>query len=95
MIWNNKIFSSLNVNNWKTPPYAIKGILRHYHYWSDPKLGSGIVTTIRIPCICHDWTAILSLSWYSKIKESVNQPRFERVYNYKYYQIIGCHNNWI
>ena len=49
MIWNNKLFTSLNVINGKTFPYASKGILRHYHYWSDPKLSPGIVAIRRIP----------------------------------------------
>ena len=46
---NNKPFLSLNVLNGKTLPYASKGILRHYHYRSDPKLGPGIVAMIIIP----------------------------------------------
>ena len=41
--WNNKLFPLLNVINGKILPYASKGILRHYHYQSDPKLGPGIV----------------------------------------------------
>ena len=76
-------------------PYSSKGILRHYHYRSDPKLGPGIVAIRRIKCICHDCTAILPLSWYSKTKESFNQPRYGILYNCKYSQIIGCHNNCI
>ena len=36
MIWNNNIFTSLNVINGKKSPYGSKGILRHYHYQSDP-----------------------------------------------------------
>ena len=53
MRWNNKLFPSLNVINGETSPYTSKGILRNYHYWSDPKLGSGIVEIIIIPCSCH------------------------------------------
>ena len=68
LIWKNKSFPSLNVINGKTSPYAIKVILRHYHYQSDPKLGPGIVAIIRITCSCYDCTTILSLSWDSKIK---------------------------
>ena len=48
-----------------------------------------------MPCSCHTCRYILSISWYSKNKEAVNQPWYGRVYNYKYYQILGCHNNWI
>ena len=92
---NNKRFPSLNVINGKTSPYASKGILRHYHYRSDTKLGPGIVAIRRISCICHACTTILSLYWDSKTKEAVNQPRYGIVYNYKYSQILDCHNNWV
>ena len=95
MIWNKKPFPSLYVINGKTSPYASKGILRHYHHRSDPKLGTGIVDIIIIPSSCHACAAILYLSWDYNIKESVNQPKYRRVYNCKYSQIIGCHNNWI
>ena len=39
MIWNNKTFPSFNVIHSKTSPYVSKGIRRHYHYQSDPKIG--------------------------------------------------------
>ena len=68
IIWNNKLFSSLNVINGKTSPYASKGVLRNYHYRYYPKLGPGIVVIRIIPCSCHACTTILSLSWDYKIK---------------------------
>ena len=80
---NNKLFTSLNVIYGKKSPYAGKGILRHYLYRSDPKLVPGIFSIRVIPCICHACTAISYLSWYSKIKEAVNHPRYGRVYNCK------------
>ena len=43
MRWNNKHFPSLNVIKGKISSYGRKGILRHYHYRSDPKLSLGIV----------------------------------------------------
>ena len=45
MRWNNKLFTALNVINEKTFLFSNKGILRHYHYQSDPKLGLGIVSS--------------------------------------------------
>ena len=95
IICNKKLFPSLNVINGKSWPYESKGIIRHNHYWSDRKLGPGIVAIRRIPCSCHACTAILSISWDHKIKEAVNQPRYGRVYNFKYSQILGCRNNWV
>ena len=95
MIWNNKLIPSLNVINGKTLPYTSKRILRYYHYRSDPKLVPGIFYIRKITFSCHNCTAILSLYWDSKIKEAFNQPRYGIFYNYKYSQIIGCHNNFI
>ena len=68
MIWNNKIFISLNVIKGKILPYGSKGILRLYHYRSYPKFGPGIVAITKIPCSFHACITILSLSWGSKIK---------------------------
>ena len=95
MIWNNKLFSSLNVINGKTQPYISKGFLRNYHYWSDPKLVPVIFSIRRIPFSFHACTAILSRSWDYKTKEAVNQPIYGRVYICKYPHILGCQNNWI
>ena len=92
---NNRRFPSLNVLNGKTSQYGSKLILRHYRYLSDPKLGLGIVVIRRITCNYYTCTNILSLSWDSKIKEAVDQPRYGRVYSFKYSQIIGCHHNCI
>ena len=95
IIRNNENFPLLNVINGKTSTFGIMGILRHYHYWSDPKFGPGIVEMRRIPHNFHARTTISSISWDSKIKEAVNQPRYGRVNNFESSQILGCHNNWI
>ena len=63
MIWNNKRFPSLNVINGKAYIYVGNGILRHYRYRSDPKLGLGVVVIRIIPCNFYTCTTILSLSW--------------------------------
>ena len=91
IICNNKLFPSLNIVNVKSSPYLSKGIIIHYHYLSDPKLCLGIVAIKIIPCSCHACKIILS---DSKIIEAFNQHRCGRVYNFKYSQILGCHNNW-
>ena len=62
IIWNNKLFPSLNALNGKTFPYTRNVIIIHYHYWSGPKIGPGIFAIIIIPCICHSCTDILSIS---------------------------------
>ena len=85
----------MNLNKGKISPYGSKGILIHYHFRSDPKLGSGIVVIGRITCSFHACTTILSLSWDPKIKEAFHSNRCCRVYNCKYSQFLGCRNNWI
>ena len=95
MWWNNKLFPSLNIINIKSSPYGSNGILRHYHYGSDPKLGLGIVSIRGIPCSFHAFKTISSLSWDSKIKESCNQPRYGLLYSCNFSCILGCQNNWI
>ena len=81
--WNKKLFPSLNVINSKSAPYISKGVLRHYHYRSYPKLGTGIVAIVIIPFINRACKTILSLPWNYIIKEACNHPRFGRVYNFK------------
>ena len=93
--WNNEVFSSLNVVNWKPAPYGSKGVIKQYNYRSDTRLGPGIVSIRIIPCSCHVCTTKLSLPWGSTIKEACNQPIYGRVYNCKYSLIIGSHNNCI
>ena len=74
-LWQkNKLFSYLNIINRKTTPYGIKGVLRHYHYRYNQKLGQGVVSTRIIPWICYDCTtqSYLSLSSYlSQCPENV------------------------
>ena len=79
----------------KSSPYGIKRIIKHYSYRSYPKLSPGIFSIGIIPCNFHACKNILSLYWDSKIKEAVNRPRYGRLYNCKYSQIVGCHNNWM
>ena len=93
--WNTKLFPSFNFINVNSSPYGIKDIIWYYHYWSDSKLGPGIVVIRIIPCIFHACTKIWSLSWESKIRSAVNQPRTGIVYYCKYSQSIGCYTNWI
>ena len=55
----------------------------------------GIIAIRTITCSCQDCTTVSSLSWDSKTKEVVNQPRYGIVYNCKYSQILGYQNNCI
>ena len=81
--------------NVKTSPYGRKGVLRHFYYGSDPKLGPGIVYIRIITCSCHYCITLLSLTWGSKIKTACYQPRYGVVYDCKYSLLLGSHFNWI
>ena len=61
--WNNEVFSSLNVVNWKPAPYRRKGVIKQYNYRSDTKLGPGSFAITRIPCSCNVCTKKLYISW--------------------------------
>ena len=89
------LFLTLNVISIRISLYGIKEILKHYHYLSDPKVGQGIVEIRIIPCSCHSCTTTLPLSWDFKNEESVSQPRYGKVYNCEYYQVLGCNINCI
>ena len=92
--WN-KIFPSLNVLNRKLSLHGSKGVLRHYHYRSDTKIGPGIFVTRRITFSFQACTIKLSLPRKSTIKDTRNQTKYRKVYDCKYSLVIGSHNNWI
>ena len=54
--------------NGKYSTYESKGIIRHYHYHSDPKLGPGIAVIRKVTCSCQDCTTIPSIYLDSTIK---------------------------
>ena len=64
---NNKLFPSFNAINGKSTKYRSKGVLRHYHYRSDPKIGPGIFAIIIITCSFHACTTKLYINWDDKI----------------------------
>ena len=74
-------FPPLNVVNFKTPPYVRKGILRHYDYIFDQKLGEGFVAVIINHLNCHDCTTQLYITWDTKIKDPCNQTRYGIIFN--------------
>ena len=94
-IWNNKLFPSLNLINGKTAPYVSKGIIRHHHYKSYLNLGRGVVDIRRITWRFLACKTQSSLPCDTKTKNAYNQPRYGRVYDLKYYLLIGYNNNWI
>ena len=74
------MFPSLNVINGETCPYISKGVLRHNHYSSYPKLGQGVVVVRRIPCSFQACTTQSSLPLDFKVKYSCNQPIYGVVF---------------
>ena len=85
----------MNAIDVNSAPYRSNGVVRHYHYSSDPKLGPGIVAPRRIPCSSYACITPLSLSWDSKINDACNNPRYGRLYDCKYPLLLGSHNKCI
>ena len=92
---NNKLFPNLNSIHGKKSPYGRKGVLRHFHYRSDPKLGPGIFYLRIFTYSYHYCITQLFLTGGHKIKTACNQPIYGVVYDSKFSLIIGSHNNWI
>ena len=95
MIWNKNLFPPLNAINVYKAPYVSKGVIRHYNYRSDPKVGLGIVDIKIITRIFHACTTQLFLPWYYTINKACNHPIYGRVYYCNYSLIIVSNNNWL
>ena len=79
LLWNNKLFPSLNIIIGGESPHRIKVVLRHYHYRSDTSFFPGIFAHRLILCSCNASTIQLCLPWDIKIKYGCNKPRYGRV----------------
>ena len=44
-------------------PRGSRGLIKHYHFCFDPKLGHGICVICRIPCACVACTSMLDKLW--------------------------------
>ena len=90
-----QIVTIVKYYQWKSSQYVSKRILKHYHYLLDTKLCPGIDVIRRITYSFHACAKIVYLPWDSTNKEAFNQPRYGRVYHFKYSLNICYHNNWI
>ena len=59
--------------------YGSKGFITHYHYRDDQKLYQGIYYVRIFTCNFHSYQTKLSIPWYTKMKDTRNQPRNARV----------------
>ena len=59
----------------------------------DPKLGHDVCAICRIPCACAECKSILDQPWIRGLTPQ-QQPRFQPVIEFTYWQVIGSFNNW-
>ena len=94
MGWNDKLFPKLAIADGKSMHRGSRGVLTHYHFRADPKLGQGFVAVHRIPCACVACTAQLDKEWLPGIAAK-EQPRYASVKLCKYWPVLGKYNDWV
>ena len=74
-------------------PYGTRGLSKHYHFLSDPKLGGGVCAIRRIPCSCVAYTSIIYKPWISVIP-SDKQEDYKPVTKCNCWPVLGYFDNW-
>ena len=92
--WDNTVFSKLPFVDASAVIRGRQGIMTHYNYRVDPKLGFGKCAVRRIPCMCSACIAQLDLPWDPTLPAE-EQPRFAQVQTCKYWKIFEGMNDWI
>ena len=67
MYCNTNKFPSLHLCGTYSKPHGARGLIKHYHFRFDPKLGNGICEIRHIPCACVACTSMLDKPWISGI----------------------------
>ena len=67
MYYNTNQSPALPICGPYSKPHVTRGLSKHYHLNSHPKLGNGVCAICRIPCACVACTSILDKPWISGI----------------------------
>ena len=94
MTWNDTLFPTLPIPVRKSAIRGSTGVMTHYNYRFDPKLGEGKCAIQRITCACTFCIGQLNKAWIPKIDDK-DQPWYAHVPNCKYNAIFGNFNDWI
>ena len=95
MTWNNSLFPKLPESGNSAPIRGKCGVMTHYHYRLDPKLGEGVCAIHCIPCACAACVQQLQLPWDPKLSHASKQPRYQSAQECVYQSILGSFNDWI
>ena len=93
MYCNTSQFPELSFFGPHYKPNVAKGLINHYHFLFDPKLGMGICAIFRIPCACVACTSMLDKPWISGIPPD-KQEHYKPVTKCTYWPVLGSFNNW-
>ena len=75
---NTNRFPELLFSGPYSKPHVLRGLIKHYHFIFDPKLGMGVCEICHIPRACVACTSILDKSWIFGIS-SDKQERYKPV----------------
>ena len=93
MYCNTNQFPSLPFCGPHSKPHGARGLSKNYHLHFDPKLGMGVCSIWRIPCVCVACTSILDKAWIYGIP-SDKQDCCKPVTKCTYWPLLGAFNNW-
>ena len=95
MSWKNTLFPKLPAPESQPNVHGKHGVMTHYHFRVDPKLGEGKCAIRRIPCACAACIEQMQKHWDPKIKDPSEQPRYSPVQQCTYSSILGAYNDWV
>lgn len=73
------------------------GIMAHYHFLADWRMGTGVIAARRIPCSCRFCVERLEIKWEKELQPAL-QPRFQPVPHEQngcvLKEVLGSLNDW-
>ena len=84
----------MNFSEGKKSYHSVNEILTHYHIWCDPYIGPGKCAMKIISCACIKYNFLMDLPLDPSLVPKY-QPIYYSVTEYKYYPILGKHNDWV
>ena len=69
-------------------PHGARGIIKHYHFPFDTKLGNGVCEILCIPCACVACTSMLYKPWIYGIPSGETE-RYKPVTKCTYWPVLG------
>ena len=93
MVCNTNQFLSFPFCGPHTKKHGVRGLSKHYCMMFDPKLGHGVCSIGRIPCVCNEYTYMLDKPQVHSLP-SQQQLRYQPVTSCTYWPVLGSFNRW-